>query len=70
MGSGSLTVEVKRQEMVSADCPTAGDSWVAEISWLGSSGGMGENRAKHHHSEDPQTHQCSLNNPVCRAESC
>lgn len=39
MGSGLLTVEVKRQEMVSADCPTAGDSWVSVISWLGSSGG-------------------------------
>ena len=42
MGSGPLTVEVKRQEMVSADCPIAGDSWVSEISWLGSSGGWGE----------------------------
>lgn len=44
MGSGLLTVELKRQEMVSADCPTAGDSWVSVISWLGSSGGGGRTK--------------------------
>lgn len=49
MGSRALTAEVKNHEMVSADCPTTGDSLVFVLFGLGSSGGRGT--AKHSHGE-------------------
>lgn len=37
MDSRVLTKEVKKHEMVSADCPPTGDSLAFVLSWMGSS---------------------------------
>lgn len=42
MGSRVLTEEVKNHEMVSIDCPTAGDSLAFVLFWLDSSMEVGE----------------------------
>lgn len=45
--------EVKNHETVSADCPTAGDSWAAVLFWRDSSMGVGET-GKCTHGEDTE----------------
>lgn len=41
-----MTEEVKSHEMVSADCPTTGDSLAFVLFWLGSRTGVGRTQEK------------------------